>query len=343
MNEIVMNKQYRTLQVGETIKEGDEIELENGNWVKSHRQGQSLTNHETASYRRPMTQDEAASRMEQDTPVPTNKEIITSPGFYLTREGKTVEIMRDARPDDSYEWEGKEVGFHYTRSGRLFENMEDCQDIIAKCHNPKGVTLEQLEPEKGWRFLTWEEVKRMQELEFHSTEHPLGECQQYFRGSWSEGWGNSEVDTYRTKSPLTIPTETPKTKDMKNKPVFVFISNNPELSRFIQEQCFAVGLTTIGGGGIIDTNGSNPCIAVHFHATNKISWSCDGIIYRENGLQELSIPEFLEHLKTLKTVTVKLNSEYTAEIKDGKVKCGCQTFEFGPILELAEKVKEAQK
>ena len=50
------------------------------------------------------------------------------------------------------------------------------------------------------------------------------------------------------------------------------------------------------------------------------------------------------HVATLgdlyKTVTVKLNDKYTAEIQDGYVKVGCQEIPFDAVLELADKVKE---
>jgi hypothetical protein len=123
---------------------------------------------------------------------------------------------------------------------------------------------------------------------------------------------------------------------MKNQPVFVHIGNNPALSKFIQEQCFAAGCEWITSGAItLD-------LKTDIRLEGKIMF-CDSYeSNRNSSCKELSVPEFLAHLETLKTVKVKLNDKYTAEIKEGKVVVGCQTIEFAPILELAEKIREVQ-
>jgi len=128
---------------------------------------------------------------------------------------------------------------------------------------------------------------------------------------------------------------------MKNhKTVFVHIGNNPDLSELIQKRCFAAGVYWADGGTKVipeaTTYKEESCIGVHEYG---LGFGTRGGAYAKT--QELTVAQFLDHVK--KSISVKLNNEYTAEIKDGKVQVGCQTIEFGPILELAEKIKSAQE
>lgn len=57
------------------------------------------------------------------------KPIITGPGLYLTRDGRTVEITGPyPGADDVYHWES--ANYYYTRNGRI-DDAETDIDIIA--------------------------------------------------------------------------------------------------------------------------------------------------------------------------------------------------------------------
>jgi len=49
--------------------------------------------------------------------------------------------------------------------------------------------------------------------------------------------------------------------------------------------------------------------------------------------------EYCDNWKDSQPVKIKLNSEYSAEIINGKVKVGCQTFEFDAIEKLYNAIK----
>lgn len=88
-----------------------------------------------------------------------------------------------------------EIGIRYWTSDTTFIRLAPPAEI--PWHNPEGVTQEQLEPEKGWRFILKEE---------NSGEATLaGKCQVMLSGGWSESsnWsGTADYKTYRTREPL---------------------------------------------------------------------------------------------------------------------------------------------
>jgi hypothetical protein len=110
------------------------------------------------------------------------------------------------------------------------------------------------------------------------------------------------------------------------------IGNNPELSKLLQEQAFAAG--------IVWADGKSPKYLneTRLHVDNGMLMYGRTIL---GGSKDVTVPEFLQALKTYTgPVKVKLNSDYTADIKGNVVRVGCQTIEFGPILELADKIRE---
>lgn len=112
------------------------------------------------------------------------------------------------------------------------------------------------------------------------------------------------------------------------------IGNNPELSKLLQEQAFAAGIGWASG------NTPQYLDQTRIHVDNGILMYGRTIL---EGSKDVTVPEFLKALKTYTgPVRVKLNSEYTAQIKGNVVRVGCQTIEFGPILELADKIRERQ-
>lgn len=101
---------------------------------------------------------------------------------------------------------------------------------------------------------------------------------------------------------------------------------NPNLSKFIADTATAAGKNSypntvqtgtifIGEDGMID------------------SYSGGGIRSRHNPT-EVTIEEFLALLEKPKTISVKLNNQYTAEISKDSVKVGCQSFEYSKIEEI---------
>lgn len=64
--------------------------------------------------------------------------------------------------------------------------------------------------------------------------------------------------------------------------------------------------------------------------------------YGDTGRNWITFEQFFEYCDNWEDnqpVKIKLNSEYTAEIINGKVKVGCQTFEFDAIKKLYNAIK----
>ncbi len=257
------------------------------------------------------------------------KQIIDEPGLYRMRNGEQVVVAKTSC--SRYRWNS--ATFSYQDDGQYAVSKNKDYDIVSKIsgyHNPHLLTDWQVGTHRGYRLLLNEEI-------FLDNESFVRKCQ-----VWRFGWvsinnGFFLNNTYRTKQPIP---QFPCTEPiMKKQPVYVDIGNDTELSHLIQKRCLANDITWLSGCTTL-TNDAR-FIAIGYWREGVLSWSSDREVFC--SFKELSVPDFLDYVsnwKPEKEYKVSLNSEYLAEIVDGKVKVGCQSFSFHAVKDLAKLIEE---
>ncbi len=122
-----------------------------------------------------------------------------------------------------------------------------------------------------------------------------------------------------------------------------YYTDNAAIREFLIKECGKMGYQS-GVGGPVDAIGVFSCNNGNAGFFTKIALMHDDPSF--GFITSTSVEEFLSKAKEFiqKSVTVPLNSEYTATWTGGNtVKVGCQSIPVDKVLELADKIREARK
>ena len=115
---------------------------------------------------------------------------------FLEDKNVLVQFGHADIPSHFHQKKANEIGVAYWTSDYAFIRLAPTLPTEIPYHNPEGVTQEQLEPEKGYRFLLTEEISPHNKRRF---------CAYWSGDGWTDdvnSVGAFKSWTYRTKAPL---------------------------------------------------------------------------------------------------------------------------------------------